>query len=212
MFGWTLGGTVVLEYDESPVGKYREYVDLGGLAIINHRTSPTSSKQRWMIGQYGSRLAVSTQTAEKLCQQVWDLTAEPADIRLINDSPEGSNAVTLLTNKMTGRRVLAVQGWEILRRDEDSDSQSLRSLPLLWTPKIKAIWTPLISLGTSPQNSDIKVDAKCSTLPLHRLRISGNVKILLNQFQSAGAQENIPLGFDIALQNMLIEISPQVEK
>jgi hypothetical protein len=210
VFGWTLGGTVILEYDESPVGKYREYVDLGGLAIINHRTS-SMSKQRWMIGQYGSRLSVSTQSAEKLCQQVWDLTAEPADIKLIDDTLDGLNAVALLTNEGAGRRVLAAQGWNILRKGEDSNTQSLRSLPLLWTPKIKAIWTAFLSLRTSFQNSDSAADARCSSLPLHRLRISGNVKVLINQFQSAGVQENIPLGFDIALQNMLIEISPQVK-
>ena len=31
VFGWTLGGVVYLEYDESPVGPYVEYVTMGSL-------------------------------------------------------------------------------------------------------------------------------------------------------------------------------------
>jgi hypothetical protein len=35
LFGWTLGGVVALEYDDSQVGPYREYVTMG--AIVSKR-------------------------------------------------------------------------------------------------------------------------------------------------------------------------------
>ena len=55
--GWTLGGVVTLEYDESPVGAYREYVTMGALVT-----------KRGAVGQWGSRLCVSTPTAEAVCR------------------------------------------------------------------------------------------------------------------------------------------------
>ena len=35
LLGWSLGGLVCLEYDESPCGGYREVVDMGSLVVRN---------------------------------------------------------------------------------------------------------------------------------------------------------------------------------
>ena len=72
--GWTLGGVVTLEYDESPVGAYREYVTMGALVT-----------KRGAVGQWGSRLCVSTPTAEAVCREVWGVPAQLADIELCED-------------------------------------------------------------------------------------------------------------------------------
>ena len=57
LFGWTIGGTVALEYDTSPVGPYREYVTMGAVVV-----------KRGALGQWGSRLYVSNQVAEEVCR------------------------------------------------------------------------------------------------------------------------------------------------
>ena len=72
--GWTLGGVVTLEYDESPVGAYREYVTMGALVT-----------KRGAVGQWGSRLCVSTPTAEAVCREVWGVPAQLADIELCEE-------------------------------------------------------------------------------------------------------------------------------
>ena len=50
-----IGGNVCLQYDESPVGPYVEYVTMGSLV-----------EKRGALGQWGSRLFVSTQPADEV--------------------------------------------------------------------------------------------------------------------------------------------------
>merc|ERR1719247_1335179 len=76
LFGWTVGGVVALEYDESPVGPYREYVSLGALVT-----------KRGALGQWGRRLFVSTRAAEEVCQRVWDVPAEVRGIDFAEPGP-----------------------------------------------------------------------------------------------------------------------------
>ena len=51
IFGWTIGGSVALEYDDSPVGPYREYVTMG--ALVSKRGS---------LGQWLSLIHISEPT------------------------------------------------------------------------------------------------------------------------------------------------------
>jgi hypothetical protein len=71
LFGWTLGGTVCLEYDESPAGRYLEVVQMGALVASDGGG----------VGQWGTRLWVSTAPAEELCRAVWGVPAELRPIR-----------------------------------------------------------------------------------------------------------------------------------
>lgn len=64
LFGYSIGGVVSLEYDESPVGPYYEYVTMGSLVY-----------KRGFLGQWGSRLFVSTQPAEEVCRRIWEVPA-----------------------------------------------------------------------------------------------------------------------------------------
>ena len=103
-FGWTLGGIVCLEYDtnsysllrthhffssvaqlpppitfrydSSPAGAYLEVVEMG--AIVTTFGGG--------IGQWGSRLWVSTVQAEELCRAVWGVPAELRPIRFARRS------------------------------------------------------------------------------------------------------------------------------
>ena len=67
------GGVVSLEYDESPVGPYYEYVTMGSLVY-----------KRGFLGQWGSRLFVSTQPAEEVCRRIWEVPAEQAEISFVD--------------------------------------------------------------------------------------------------------------------------------
>jgi len=71
LFGYSLGGTVTLEYDTSPVGPYREYVTMSALAM-----------KGGCIGQWGSRLYVSTQEAEDVCRYVFQVNLDLIDDRI----------------------------------------------------------------------------------------------------------------------------------
>ena len=71
LFGYSLGGSVVLEYDVSPVGPYREYVTMGGVVGGGEVTVGEPNKKLLGIGQWGTDLYVTTQVAEDVCKQVW---------------------------------------------------------------------------------------------------------------------------------------------
>jgi hypothetical protein len=71
LFGYSLGGSVILEYDISPVGPYREYVTMGGVVGAGEVSVGESNKKLLTIGQWGTDLYVSTQVAEDVCKQVW---------------------------------------------------------------------------------------------------------------------------------------------
>jgi hypothetical protein len=76
LFGWTLGGVVCLEYDASPAGPYLEVVEMGALVASSGGG----------VGQWGSRLWVSTAPAEELCRAVWGVPAELRPLRFARRS------------------------------------------------------------------------------------------------------------------------------
>lgn len=190
LFGWTLGGTVVLEYDESPVGPYHEYVKLGGLAVQWHPVGGL------MVGQYGSHLYVNEAHAQVLCESVWNLPAERAVIAL--QDPGDRIAI----RQENGNRFV-VTGWNGVRNVPGFD---FSRVPLLWTPSIKAIWTRFWPPLLAKQRDD-----EPNALALHRLRLSGTARL---GWSTAKRTDDgaIPLGFDLCVDRLLIEISKQLHQ
>lgn len=206
LFGYSLGGTVALEYDTSPVGPYREYVTMASLVAKNG------------IGQWGSRLYVSTQKAEDVCKEIWGVPAELANIdfvesgNTINDSllvtsPPNPDASTRDVQK------IQVEGWQKTRiLSELDDPKRGPSIPAYWTPTIKALWAPLV--WKSSINSD-------ETLALHKLRISASAvrlrwtglrrDVIKDDFSESKYNLGIPIPIGLAVDNVLIEIGTRCE-
>ena len=109
LFGYTLGGVVCLEYDVSPVGPYIEYVTMGALV-----------SKRGALGQWGSRLFVSTDVAEEVCVRTWGVPAEVATMSF-NDDDDDSLGVEaapgLEANPAVRRETIDVNGWAATRHN-----------------------------------------------------------------------------------------------
>jgi len=203
LFGWTLGGTVALEYDDSPVGPYLEYVTMGALVT-----------KRGAVGQWGSRLYVSTKEAADVCRDTWNVPAQLADIEFMvqdeeNSSSSPSLSVESAPNSMINEEIqkITVGGWENTRvLDRNDKGNQLGGLPVLWTPSIKALWAPFILL---PPYDEDAGDDKVNNLPLHRLRLSASALRLTLCGQSPSDVLGIPIGIGLVIDDVLIEISRQ---
>lgn len=189
LFGWTVGGTVVLEYDESPVGPYHEFVKLGGVGLQLHPIGGL------MVGQYGANLYVDKPKAQVLCESVWNLKAEPAVIKLVGDEAEEGERISIQESE---ENAFEVSGWGRLVGQSGID---FSQLSLLWTPSIKAIWASIPPILKNSNNDE-------SSLPLHRLRLSGSAR--LDWCNEKSTDSRIPIGFDICVDQLLIEISQQL--
>ena len=155
LFGFSIGGVVCLEYDVSPVGPYFEYVTMGALVT-----------KRGALGQWGSRLFVSTEPAEEVCQRVWGVPAEVASLDFA-DPGEALQVVRAPPREASQDApppAISVAGWS-KTRSADAGAALRGGLPILWTPTIKALWAPLIPLPRVP-------GAEEAALPLHKLRLS----------------------------------------
>jgi hypothetical protein len=203
LFGWTLGGVVALEYDDSPVGPYREYVTMG--AIVSKRGA---------LGQWGSRLYVSNTEAERICQEIWKVPAEVADIEFREGnaaSPSRSSTLAVTsapdptkTNKMIPQ--IMVDGWANTRTIDTTIEEAVRrgGLPVLWTPTIKALWAPFVPFLSSPSSS-----SETDKLPLHPLQLSASALRLHWCGQESSELLGIPIGIGLSLDNVRIEIGPE---
>ena len=192
LFGWSLGGLVCLEYDDSPCGAYREVVDMGSVVV-----------RGGAIGQWGSRLCVSSQEAEDLCRAVWNV---PAECRDITFDPEGST----LRCSTDGNDAVKVTGWEALRLSDAKDGHASPGftvsipgrLPIWWTPSVKSLWLPL-RLGESEEG-----------LPLHQLFLSAEKLSLQwhwpgNDSPNSGDAQGMPLPLSIIADGLKVEICPR---
>jgi hypothetical protein len=209
IFGYTLGGTVALEYDTSPVGPYREYVSMGALVACT---------KKGMVGQWGSRLYVSTPTAEEICQQVWGVPAELMDIQFMEEgsslqvtlapdpllSLSSSETATMKARATTRQKQTTIQvtGWSKTRVSE-ATSPVRGGIPILWTPTIKALWLQLVPSFLVPFDSG---EGKKGGLPVHRLRLSASSISLQLCGQEPSDLLGIPLGIGLSVDNVLIEI------
>lgn len=197
VFGWTLGGVVALQYDDTPVGPYREYVAMGALVV-----------KRGAIGCWGKGLYVSCPEAEKMCREIWGVPAEQADIDFHEQGPSLRVTVAPCTNdnsEITPK--IQVNGWSKTRIDASNLAHTKRfgRLNVLWTPVIKALWAPFVLLP--PPSNDA---ATLQRLPLHCLRLSASSVHLCMCGQEPSDTLGIPLGVGLVVDNVLIEISPQI--
>lgn len=241
LFGYSLGGTVTLEYDTSPVGPYREYVTMSALVM-----------KKGAIGQWGSRLYVSTPEAERVCQELWGVPAELANIdfcerREGSDDDDGGGGggssssslqVTLPPNPSVSSDIhIRVEGWKNTRvlLKEDYEYAAEKSpkrwggVPVYWTPTIKALWGPFIPFANDKDDQvnvngdgDGDGDAKDGLLlPLHKLRLSASAirlhwsglerDIKVDNFSEEDYNLGIPLGLSLIVDNVLIEIGKRCE-
>lgn len=221
LFGYSLGGSVALEYDSSPVGQYREYVTMTGLAY-----------KRGSIGQWGSRLYVSTQEAEDVCKEIWGVPAEVANIsfsearvELDTYGKECTLQVTAPPNPFAQterKQSIEVEGWEntrVLTPQElnvgKQGPERVGNVPVFWTPTIKALWAPWVLFSSALTKS---------ALPLHKLRLSASaIRLKWTGFSPRSSLKNeippsdlktlgIPLGFGLIVDNVLIEIGTEFDR
>ena len=217
-FGYTLGGSVVLEYDDSPVGPYREYVVMGGLVALGRVTvgesSDDPSQMRSLgVGQWGTHLYVTTQVAEDVCKEVWGVPATLADIQFIEDGEKLQDGPDETTDN--GRRKFNLSGWNnarILTRTPNSRSESNKrfgNIPIFWTPTIKALWAPVsFPFQSFSDKPDINSE---QALPVHKLRLSASALRLKKCDRSLQkSSHEIPLGLVLVVDNVLIEIGRRV--
>ena len=227
LFGYTLGGTVTLEYDTSPVGPYKEFVTMSSLVM-----------KRGAIGQWGSRLYVSTQEAEDVCKDVWGVPAEVANIEFYEGDSSSTDEESMM-NDVEGSRLMVtkppnpfavtndvqniyVEGWEntrVLQSHEystDGTAKRWGNIPVLWTPTIKALWSPWLAGGVRMIRNGEDLNDDDAELPLHKLRLSASAIRLcwsgflqkLDQSVDGVTKEElgVPLGLGLVVDNVLIEI------
>ena len=209
---------MVLEYDDSPVGPYREYVVMGGLVALGRVTvgesSDDPSQMRSLgVGQWGTHLYVTTQVAEDVCKEVWGVPATLADIQFIEDGEKLQDGPDETTDN--GRRKFNLSGWNnarILTRTPNSRSESNKrfgNIPIFWTPTIKALWAPVsFPFQSFSDKPDINSE---QALPVHKLRLSASALRLKKCDRSLQkSSHEIPLGLVLVVDNVLIEIGRRV--
>jgi len=213
----------VLEYDVSPVGPYTEYVTMGGVVGLGQvDVGDNAVDVRTLgVGQWGTNLYVSTQVAEDVCQNVWGVPAQVADIEFVEEGNtliDGSDDGDVGSR---GQRKFQLSGWDnarILSNDVDTNSKRYGGIPIYWTPTIKALWAPLLfpgKVGEKIMTTEEK-DQQQQLLPLHKLRLSASAlrlkrcKRMISSSSTAGEGGEIPLGLTLVVDNVLIEIGERV--
>ena len=207
LFGYTLGGVVCLEYDESPVGPYIEYVTMGALV-----------SKRGALGQWGSRLFVSTDPAEEVCVRTWDVPAEVATMTF-DESSDGPLCVDappqLVAGSGGGRETIRVNGWASTQHNGDGEVGRFGGVPVLWTPSTKTLWAPFVPLpppSSSAADADTDADAAPPGLPLHQLRLSASSLRLHLCGQPASDQLGLPSPIGFSVDGLRIENARAGEK
>lgn len=184
-----------LEYDVSPVGPYIEYVTMGALV-----------SKRGALGQWGSRLFVSTDVAEEVCVRTWGVPAEVATMSF-NDDDDDSLGVEaapgLEANPAVRRETIDVNGWAATRHNGASGEVGrFGGIPVLWTPSTKTLWAPFVPLP--PPSSE---DGAAEGLPLHQLRLSGSSLRVHLCGQTASEELGMPLPIGFSVDGLRIEIA-----
>ena len=214
----------MLEYDTSPVGPYREYVTMGGIVgfgNVNVGSGDSIAEERTLgIGQWGTDLYVSTKVAEDVCHNVWGVPAQLANIEFV----EGGNTLHDYEPSFSeegseeGMRTFRLSGWNnarILNHDAKSTNR-YGNLPIYWTPTIKALWAPILFPGRAVlgDNEESIGRRQKHLLPLHKLRLSASTirlkRCRRQMMPSKQAGEEVPLGFALVVDNVLIEIGERV--
>ena len=189
LFGWTLGGLVCLEYDVSPVGPYLEVVHMGAVVA-----------KRGVLGQWGRRLRVSTHEAEAVCVDTWGVPAEEADI--VFDAAGASLALAEDDGRGEKHRV-RITGWDATRSSA-AGAEPIGSVPVLWTPQIKALWSPL--------RLNLPALSGVQSLALHPLRLSASSLRLQWSWQPSAADGELQIPVGLSADGLKIEIGREMEE
>ena len=209
LFGYSLGGSVVLEYDVSPVGPYREYVTMGGVVGLGQVSVGETNKRLLGVGQWGTDLYVSTQVAEDVCKQVWGVPAQVANIdfdedgNIIQDGPDSEVG----SQSERFKKVFQLKGWNntrVLSAEELQKTKRFGNIPIFWTPTIKALWAPISFPNISNKATQEEL------LPVHKLRLSASALRLKQCKRNQPSEGEIPIGLALVVDNVLIEIGEQV--
>jgi hypothetical protein len=204
VFGYTLGGSVVLEYDVSPVGPYREYVEMGGVVAlgrvgVGESLDDTSQMKSLGIGQWGTNLYVSTQAAEDVCKEVWGVPAALATIEFEEDGKRLQDGPDEIGNYELQKFNLSGWGNTRIMPSDAGSSRRFGNVPIFWTPTIKALWAPIYFPFKNTMNNE-------QSLPVHKLRLSASaMRLKLCEKQQPKSSE-VPLGLALVVDNVLIEI------
>lgn len=218
LFGYSLGGTVTLEYDTSPVGPYREHVTMS--ALVSKKGS---------IGQWGSRLYVSTQEAEDVCKDLWGVPAELANIDFVEKRKESDNQsqslhVTIPPNPNASTDIdICVEGWKntrvLVKEDYEyanGNPKRWGGVPVLWTPTIKALWAPFVPFagknGEKQNGNELplrKLRLSASAIRLHWAGLEKDIKVA--NYSEKEYNVGTPLGIGLIVDNVLIEIGTRME-
>jgi hypothetical protein len=159
------------------------------------------------VGQWGSRLFVSTPPAEQVCRRVWDVPAELASITFDEGVRGDALCVDAAPTRVSGgdgvaRETIRVRGWAATRSGGSSDD-AIGRVPVLWTPSIKALWAPLVPL---PPPAD------APPLPLHPLRLSASSVRVRGCGQPPSDALGVPLPFGLTVDGLRIEIGRQTDE
>ena len=162
--------------------------------------------KRGALGQWGSKLYVSTGPAEDVCKETWGVPAELADISFIGDgqalkverAPLQLDALKAQGVDPSKVQPISVSGWRATQ-SAASGAPKRGGLPVLWTPQIKALWAPFVPLPT---------DSAADSLELHLLRLSASSLRLNLCGQPASDELGIPLGIGLSVDGVRIEIGP----
>ncbi|KAL3807403.1 hypothetical protein ACHAXA_006671 [Cyclostephanos tholiformis] len=232
IFGYTLGGSVILEYETSPVGPYREYVTMGGIVGLGMVDAMAGEPSSLALGQWGTDLYVSTDIAVDVCRNAWGVPAQLATIVLeddgdvlVDDGGHGGVGDEDDDDDVDGggggrgrgrggrpRRKFVLSGWRNARTLIDDDGTTTTSrrrrrrygnIPIFWTPTIKALWAPvlfpLLGWKRGGEGGDL--------LPLHKLRLSASAVGIRRCRRIPPTRDGeVPLGFALVVDNVLIEI------
>jgi len=204
ILGYTIGGSVALEYDTSPIGPYKEYVTMGSLVF-------KISDGKVYLGQWGENLYVSTNEAASICDDIWGVPAQLASIQFEEESDDKDNIFiqsapssllstfedntdntkssnifeNLFSNtnnkKQQDINSIQVNGWTKTRKCSKNDLtletiKNRASINMYWTPTIKALWLPFtLPFFQQYESKNGDDDGNDqSSLPLHKLRLSAD--------------------------------------
>lgn len=158
--------------------------------------------KRGTFGFWGSRLYVSTPEARQDNVDIWGVPAEVADI----EYHEGGESLSVdtpppISDDGAAPPVIRLSGWKATRSDERlrtggwAATNPIGNLPVLWTPRLKILWSPLVPLPATV--------APQQTRPL---RLSASSLRLHLCAQSPSDDLGIPIPIGLSVDGLRIEI------
>ncbi|CAB9508284.1 NEOXANTHIN-DEFICIENT 1 [Seminavis robusta] len=184
--GYTLGGIFCIEYQESPIGSYREVAFLSSLVA-----------RPPFIGAWASHIIVDSEEAAKYGQEFWGLPATVLPINFIADS--SSEESTKISNQhgsiLLSDNVIQVSGWGTTV--PNNNDRTTNTIPKLILEKLD-VSLPSFS-GLLPVDNNEAAASKPSPLLQYPLSIEKPSSLGLDRSKS------LQFG-DVADSSMLHEV------